>query len=70
MSSDIRYTFFAEYVENVKYLFTPRLLGEFKVSCNIFFKKSICCRETHLVKSLFYRSLKVAVSNYTRSPKP
>ena len=45
MYSGIRYTFFAEYVENVKYSFTPRFLREFKVFGNIFFKKSICRRK-------------------------
>jgi hypothetical protein len=30
MSSGIRYTFFAEYVDNVKFSFTPRFLREIK----------------------------------------
>jgi len=60
MSSSIRYTIFAEYVDNVKYSFTPKFLREFKVSGNNFFKKSIFCRKTHLFTPSIYRSLMVA----------
>ena len=42
MSSDVRYTFFAEFS------FTPNFLREFKASGNIFLEISIFRRKTHL----------------------
>jgi len=48
MSSSMRYTFFTEYLDNVKYSFTPRYLREINGPGNFFFKKPICRCKTHL----------------------
>ena len=62
MSSDVRYTFFAEHVDKVKFLFTSSFMREFKASGNIFFKKSIFRRKTHLFTPSFIAPSRLLVN--------